>query len=194
MATTTFTALREKVAQYLHTDSLTANIPGFIEDAEWRIARDLKIPQLLTTGSLTVAVGGSSVALPTDYIACKNVKIESSGAELQYCPPDTIDRITSGSTPWAYTLIGSAIVVAPTWTDGGGLSMTYYKKEAALSDTNATNWYLANTPDLLLFASLMNAAPFLVNDERIPTWKAFYEEGRNAINAQYGVLDMSTKG
>lgn len=72
--------------------------------------------------------------------------------------------------------------------------MTYYKKEAALSDSNATNWYLANTPDLLMFAALMNAAPFLVNDERIPTWKAFYEEGRNAINAQYGVLDMSTKG
>ena len=30
---------------------------------------------------------------------------------------------------------------------------------------------------MLLYGSLLEAAPFLINDERIPVWQMFFDEG-----------------
>ena len=44
-----------------------------------------------------------------------------------------------------------------------------------LSATNASNWVLADHPDLYLYGSLLHAAPFLFDDPRIQAWNTFYE-------------------
>jgi len=59
--------------------------------------------------------------------------------------------------------------------------MLYYHKPARLSSTVSSNLWLANTPDLLLYAALGEAEPFLMNDERINTWAAMYDRGLNSL-------------
>lgn len=189
MAITDYGSLRSTVAAYLHRADLTSNIPDFISMAEWRIARGLRVSALLTTSDVTISGGGSSVAMPSGFVELVNAKLASSGAELHYVPPDTVDRVTGGTVPWAYTLVGSTLVVAPSWTAGGQVSLTYWKKETALSDSNTTNWYVTNCPDALLYGALLEASPFLVNDSRIPVWREFFAEAVNAVNSQYGSLD-----
>lgn len=188
MAIANYADLKTAAASWLHRQDITANIPDFITMAEWRIARDLRISPLLTTTNISVSPGGSTAALPTGFLSLVNVAI-SGGAELQYVPPDTIDRITGSGTPWIYTMLGSNIQIAPTWTAGGNLSTTYFKKETALSDSSQTNWYILNAPDTLLYATLLEAAPYLLNDSRIDVWDKYYQRGISAINAQYGNID-----
>lgn len=188
MAITDYTSLKTEVATYLHRDDLTSTIPTFIAHAEIRIARALRVSQLLTTSNVTVSAGASTGSLPTGFLEMANVKI-STGAELQYVPPDRIDKAVSDTTPWVYTLLGSTIVVGGTWTAGGTLACTYWKKETALSDSNTTNWYVTNCPDALLFGALMESAPFLMNDSRVEIWREFFKGAVDSLNMQYGNLD-----
>lgn len=188
MAIGTYAELRTAAASWLHRSDLSADIPNFIGLGEWRMARDLRISPLMATATVAVSAGASTGTLPTGYLETINIRI-ASGAELVYVPPDTIDRVPSGSVPWCYTLLGTTITVAPTWTAGGNLSVTYFKKETELSDSATTNWYILNAPDTLLYATLMEAAPFLNNDSRVGLWKDYYKEGIGNINRQYGNVD-----
>ena len=43
-----------------------------------------------------------------------------------------------------------------------------------MSDTNPTNEYLDVCPDLVLYASLAESAPFLMDDPRLATWDGLY--------------------
>jgi hypothetical protein len=60
----------------------------------------------------------------------------------------------------------------------------YYKKLDALSASNTTNWFITNAPDLLLFAALCEAEPFLVNDPRVALWEQKYEQIRSRVQRE----------
>ena len=60
----------------------------------------------------------------------------------------------------------------------------YYSTLTYLDDTTQTNWLTVNAPDLLLYASLLEAVPFLKVDERIPVWKDLYQNAKLALQAQ----------
>jgi hypothetical protein len=61
------------------------------------------------------------------------------------------------------------------------LQMLYYAAPPYLSSTNPSNVFLANCPDLLLYASLAEAEPYLMNDPRLETWANMYDRGLNAL-------------
>jgi len=43
-----------------------------------------------------------------------------------------------------------------------------------LSDQNTTNWLLTKAPDVYLYGALTHAAPFLMDDQRIPVFAQIY--------------------
>lgn len=188
MAVTDYSTLKTTVANYLHRTDLTANIPDFISMAEWRIARALRISQLLTTSTLSVTAAAATTALPTGFLEIANVKI-ANGAELSYVPPDRIDQVSGAGVPWVYSLVGANIMLAPSWTAGGSLTVTHWAKQTELSDSNTTNWYVTNAPDSLLYGALLESAPFLQSDNRITVWQQFFDQSIASLNAQYGNLD-----
>ena len=191
MALATFSDLKTSTANWLHRDDLTANIVDFIMMAEWRLARDLRVAPLLASSTIAVSAGATSFTLPTSCMEVVNVQVSAGGAELHYVPPDTIDRIPAGNNiPWAYTIFGTTVLIAPSWTAGGNLDISYISKPTILSDSNTTNWFLTNAPDALLYATLLEAAPFLVNDNRITVWMQFYKTAASNINRQYGNVDQ----
>ena len=55
------------------------------------------------------------------------------------------------------------------------LQMLYYAQPTFISSTTASNLYLANYPDALLYATLAEAEPYLMNDSRIQTWATMYD-------------------
>ncbi|MFK5283547.1 hypothetical protein ACI3PL_28635, partial [Lacticaseibacillus paracasei] len=77
----------------MHRDDLTANIPDFIGMAEWKIARALRVSQLLATGTVTITAGDSVGALPAGFMELVNCKI-TGGSELHYVPPDRLDQVS----------------------------------------------------------------------------------------------------
>jgi hypothetical protein len=60
--------------------------------------------------------------------------------------------------------------------------MLYYSAPAFLSDTNTTNVWTVNAMDCLLYASLGEAEPYLMNDARLQVWGALYNRGIAALS------------
>ena len=58
----------------------------------------------------------------------------------------------------------------------------YYAKLAKLSVSNTTNWLLTMSPDVYLYGSLLQAAPYLQDDARIQVWAGLYQRGIEALN------------
>jgi hypothetical protein len=67
------------------------------------------------------------------------------------------------------------------------LEILYYAKPAVLSGSNASNVFLANYPDALLYGSLIEAEPYLINDVRSQTWATLYDRAvKNISDADQG--------
>ena len=66
-------------------------------------------------------------------------------------------------------------LVAPTPAQNYVFEVLYYERIQPLDSSNQTNWFTIYAPQALLYGSLLQAMPFLKNDERIPMWQAQYD-------------------
>jgi hypothetical protein len=53
-----------------------------------------------------------------------------------------------------------------------------------LDSANQTNWFTIYAPQALLYGSLLQAMPFLKNDERLPMWQAQYQQIVSTLKAE----------
>lgn len=187
MAFTNYTDLKATVADYLARSDLTTQIPDFIQLAENRLRRDIRTRFMLKVVTTTTTAGDKTVALPTDFLAMR-------GLYLQTTPVSTIEylsnpsffanaRTTDSGVPTKYTVLASEFQFAPIPDSAYTLNMLYYAAPAYLSSTVSSNVFLANCPDLLLYATLGEAEPYLMNDARVQTWAALYDRGVNSLTA-----------
>ena len=175
MSITNYTELRASVADWLNREDLTSQIPDFITFAEARLNRTLRTREMLTRRR-TVTTDGF-IGLPPDYLETYQLQLPTNATNtpepLTFIGPDEAARFKAtsmtGKTRY-YTIIDGAFELIPTPSNSVELTITYYAKVPALSSTQATNWLLTKAPDLYLYATLANAAPYLQNDERIPVW------------------------
>jgi len=183
-AFTSYDNLKTNIADYLARSDLTEKIPMFVSLAEKRLTRDLRLRQMLqqSTYSLT---SGYKVPTPADFLEMKDIHIDANPViNLNFKTVSQFYRLGTSSTtgqPINYTLVSDNFVLAPRPVSGATINMTYYKIPAVLSDTNPSNEYLEVCPDLLLYASLVESAPFLMNDERLNTWESLYSRGLTSI-------------
>src|SRR5205807_30273 len=74
--------------------------------------------------------------------------------------------------------------VAPTPDSNYPYQVSYLEFPLPLSVNNQTNWLTDFISDILLFCSLMNAMPYVKDDERLPVWKQEYQTKVQALNMQ----------
>ncbi len=188
MAINSYSTLKTAVSNWLDRDDLTDRLPEFISLAESTFNRVLRIRAMETTVSDTTPSGSKEDALPTGYLQMREIHLTTSPvASLAYITPEIMYRIRAGSTsgkPNAYTIVGDNILFGPTPDDAYTYSVTYYKSFDALSDSTATNWLILNAPDLYLYGTLLQAEPFLMNDERVPLWERGMRQVINDLQEQ----------
>jgi hypothetical protein len=184
---TNYSDLQSTIADYLARTDLTSQIPLFIQLAENRLRRDLRIRPMLKVVTTATTASDPTVALPSDFLEMRDLHIESSPIQtLVYQNPSNFYRNTKASTadsgaPKFYTVMGSEFQFAPIPDSAYTLKMVYYAAPTYLSTSNSSNVFLANSPDLLLYASLGEAEPYLMHDERIATWAQLYDRGLNSL-------------
>jgi len=184
---TNYTDLQSTVADYLARTDLTTQIPLFIQMAENRLRRDLRIRPMLKVVTTTTTSGDATIAIPSDFLEMRDLHIEANPIHtLIYQNPSNFFRNTkagtlSGGYPNNYTIMGSEFQFAPIPDATYTLKMVYYAAPTYLSSTNPSNAFLANCPDLLLYASLGEAEPYLMNDARVQTWASLYDRGLNSL-------------
>ena len=188
MAFTNYTDLKATIADYLARTDLTTQIPDFITLAENRLRRDLRLRTMLKVVTTTTTAGDKTVAYPSDFLAMKDIHIASGTTVDTLIYQNTSNffrntRAAMGGKPTYYTSLSTEFQFAPIPDGAYTLNMLYYAKPVFLSDTNPSNDFLANAPDLLLYAALGEAEPYLMNDERLGTWASLYQRGLESLRA-----------
>jgi len=64
------------------------------------------------------------------------------------------------------------------------MEMLFYKKITALSVSNTTEQMLTENPDIYLYGALMEAEPFIMNDERVGLWAQGFAQAVQALQEQ----------
>lgn len=176
MALTTYSELQASIADWLDRTDLTTIIPDFITLAEAEFNRNIRVSQMENRATTSTVVGQDYYALPTDYLALRDIQIEGTTiTTLNYMAPEEVDvHYDSADTgiPKFYTIVGNEFQLVPKPDAVYTLEISYYQKIPVLSDSNTSNWLLAAYPDIYLWGSILQAEPYLQNDQRMPLWRA----------------------
>lgn len=179
MALTNYSDLKTTIANYLARSDLTSVIPDFIRLAETRLRRELRIRQMLKVSTTTTTGGDATVALPADFLQLRDVHIVTNPVSpVEYQSPSVFfrnSRTTESGIPRQYTILGQEFQFAPTPDSAYTVQMLYYSAPEFLSDSVASNVFMANCADALLYGSLAEAEPYLMNDARIQIWAGLYD-------------------
>lgn len=171
MAFATYSDLQSSIASWLNREDLTSAVPDFIALAEARFNRELRTLQMVKRA--TAETSDEFVAVPADWLEAKDLSI--ADLPLAYITPEKLGEWkyvnVTGKTRY-YTIVGGSFELFPAPSDDVTVEMAYYAKIPALSVSNTSNWLLAKAPDLYLYGSLQQAAPYIMDDERLPLWAA----------------------
>ena len=187
MVITNYTDLQSTIADYLARTDLTSQIPLFIQLAENRLRRDVRIRPMLKVVTTETTANDPTVSLPSDFLEMRDMHIDANPIHtLIYQNPSNFFRNTKAGTltggyPNNYTIMGSEFQFAPIPDSNYTLRMVYYAAPTYLSSTVSSNVFLANCPDLLLYGALGEAEPYLMNDARITTWATLYDRGLTSL-------------
>ena len=188
MAISNYTELKTAVANWLDRDDLTDRIPEFIALAEARFNRVLRLRSMEAKYTADTVAGQRNLALPTGYIQMRNFQVNTSPlTTLSYVTPEIYDRLWGGSTsgtPKFYTILANEVSFGPIPGSVMEVEMLFYKKFDNLSVTATTNSLLTDSPDLYLYGAMMEAEPFIMNDERVPLWAAALDRAVSDMQEQ----------
>ena len=73
---TNYTTLQSTIADYLARSDLTSQIPLFIQLAENRLRRDLRIRPMLKVVTTTTTAGDPTVSMPSDFLEMPKLEQE----------------------------------------------------------------------------------------------------------------------
>lgn len=185
MSITTYSELKTAVANWLNRDDLTSVIPDFISLAEARIARDLR--HWKQEKRVTTDANERYENLPNDFIEIRQVQHAAGGAITSISSVE-MEKLRAasdaGGKPKYMRLTAEQIEFYPTPDTSYSVSMLYYGRIPALSDTETSNWLLSDAPDVLLYGALLQSAPYLVDDARVQVWAGLYQSGIEALNIE----------
>ena len=211
MATTmTFTTLQQDVRRYLERGATLAEdaivyeqIPRLINLAERRIARELKIQGFINVVTDTLIVGQSVYQKPDRWRDTVSINIGTGATNdvrkflftrdyeylRSYWPDESLTEEPVFYADYNYT----NWLILPPPDEAYPFEVLYYELPVLLDDENQTNWLTDYAPQVLLYASLLEATPFLKNDDRIPVWQQMYDRSAAMLNGEdlAKILDRS---
>ena len=186
MSLLNYSDLKTTVANYLGRSDLTAQIPTFITLAETRLARQLRLRQMLKVVSSSTTGGDNTVGLPSDFLTVRDFYVDTSPRQpLSYLSPSAFTRDArphESGKPIFYTQRGLEFELAPNPDTTYTLIMLYYAKPPVLSNANQSNVFMANCPDALLYGALIEAEPYLMNDARLEVWTQLYSSAVSSLS------------
>jgi len=181
----TYTSLFNDISSYLErTDTATIDkIPTFIMLAEQVLASEIKFLGNLTVNESTMVAGDPVIAKPARWRKTVSLNVTVDGERRpvflrtyeflrQYWPEESQEDVPKYYADYNY----SHWLVAPTPADTYSFEVLYYEEVQPLDVSNQTNWFTQYAPQAMLYGSLLQAMPFLKNDERLPMWQAQYDK------------------
>lgn len=192
MAISTYSELKDAVADFLNRDDLTATIPSFVTLAEAALNRRLRAPEMVTRASVTIDAEYEN--RPADWMETIRYQVNTNPITvLEFVTPEEAiiqkTKFSAGGVPIFFSTVGTQFQRVPAPDSAYTGELMYYARIPALSDSNTTNWLLTANPDIYLYATLVQSAPYLKEDERIATWMGMLDR----LLAEYEVAQERAK-
>lgn len=199
--TMTYSSLVTDLQQYLarEDDPTLAQIPNFINFAQLRIPREMKIlgfREEVTSVFDGTAITTGMIQKPSDWRKTISFYVGTGAGNNTHSPVyerlyefirTIYPNIQTGDVPSVPRFYGDADynhwLVGPAPDTNYPFKVAYYGTLTLLDDTTQTNWLTVNAPDMLLYASLMEAIPFVKADDRIPVWQGMYAQTKVAFQS-----------
>jgi hypothetical protein len=170
---------------------IAPRVPDFITMFEAKANRKLLCRQMEVRAYATVdvlSIEPEFLSLPSDFQTMRRVRLlVPSGAppsntgpvfggkpRLKFATGAQMDdlrqkNVTPGQPVW-FTVFNTEIELYPVPNAAYQVEMVYRTYLPPLGTVNATNWLLTIAPDAYLYGTLMEAAPYLADDDRIQVW------------------------
>jgi hypothetical protein len=150
--------------------------------AEQVIASQIKFLGNLTVNTSTMTQGLATIEKPARWHKTVSMNVTVAGKRQpvllrkyeylrEYWPNPTTQDVPKFYCDYDY----SHWLIAPTPAAAYNFEVLYYERVQPLDSSNQTNWFTTYAPQALLYGSLLQAMPFLKNDERIGMWQQQYD-------------------
>ena len=172
----TYDSLTTDITQYLERNdtAVVQQIPQFIMLAEFEIAQQIKTLGQQQVVESTMTVGNPIIQKPARWRKTTSMNLTTQSGQIQpiylrkyeylrsYSP-----SVSTTSTPLYYADYNyDNWIVAPTPDYAYAFEVLYYERIQPLSSETQTNWLTQNAPNAMLYGTLLQAMPFLKNDQR----------------------------
>jgi hypothetical protein len=180
----TYDSLVADISSYLErTDSATVDkIPTFIMLAEQVLASQIKFLGNLTVQASTMVQGQNTIQKPARWHKTVSMNVTVAGErkpmllrKYEYLREYWPNASTTGEPKFYCDYDYDHWLIAATPNDDYAFEVLYYERVQPLDETNQTNWFTIYAPQAMLYGSLLQAMPFLKNDERMALWQAQYD-------------------
>jgi hypothetical protein len=184
----TVAAIRLAVGSFLNRGDLTALIPDFLELAQARFNRELRVPQMLVRSDLAT-IDSRYEDVPLGYLETVRYSLLTTPqVQLEYLSPEEMDWQREGyaasDTPRYFSVVANtsgtqAFEFLPSPSEAVAATHLYY---TAL-DLTTTNWLLTSHPDVVLYGALVEAERYVMNDERVAMWEGKLNQALASLEA-----------
>jgi hypothetical protein len=159
--------------------------------AEQTIAAQIKFLGNMTVQQSTMVLNANVIDKPARWHKTVSMNITVAGKRQpvllrkyeylrEYWPNPTASDVPKFYCDYDYT----HWMVAPTPNDDYVFEVLYYERLQPLDSSNQTNWFTTYAPQALLYGTLLQAMPFLKNDERVQLWQALYQQSMDVLVAE----------
>ena len=180
----TYTTLKSAIQDYTQNTESTfvADLGTMIQQAEDRIVKSVELPNFRknVTGSLTS--GSQYLTAPDDYLYPFSLAVLDSDSDYSYLLNTDVSFIreaypsasTTGVPKHYAQFDDTTFIVGPSPSSALDVELHYYYiPQSITASSDGTSWLGTNSPELLLYASLIEAYTFMKGE---PDIMANYEK------------------
>jgi hypothetical protein len=184
----TYDSLVLNVQQYMERNDadFVAQIPSLIALAESRVAAELKTYLQLTVVETSLAVNQVVLAKPARWR--KTVSMKVNGSPVLMRSQDYVAQYQSQSANGAPLYYAEYDYnnwnFAPKPDATYPVEIIYYSEIQPLDSENQQNLFSRETPQLMLYGTLLAAQGYLKALDKLPVWKSYYDDTLAAIKKE----------
>jgi hypothetical protein len=184
----TYDLLVLNVQQYMERNDadFVAQIPSLIALAESRVAAELKTYLQLTVVETSLVANQVVLAKPARWR--KTVSMKVNGSPMLMRSQDYVAQYQSQSANGAPLYYAEYDYnnwnFAPKPDATYPVEIIYYSEIQPLDSENQQNLFTRETPQLMLYGTLLAAQGYLKALDKLPVWKSYYDDTLAAIKKE----------
>ncbi len=162
-------------------------LPRLVTLAERRIAREMKLEGFIRAVKTPLAVGVPVYLKPDRWRDTVSMTVNGKpifARSYEYLRSYWPDEAQVDTPQFYADYDYQHWLITPTPDATDTLEVLYYEQPRFLGTDFQTNWITEYAPDALIYATLLEATPFLKKDERIQTWQNLYDRAAKALSGE----------